>query len=709
MSELAELAWPRERLHEGLVELARRAGLEPLRAELTPVPAAGERDEVLAAWLESAGPLLGVDCEPVRPRLDELDELAWRAAPALVPLPGASGVLLVLRSSRRGLRVLAPDRSVRRVARADLIGRLAAPVREPRRAALEQLLDQIGLRGRERARAAEALVAENLGASRLGDVFLLRVPAGRSLALQARRSGLVRRLGVVALAHLGVHALFVASWYTIGRGALAGELELGWLQAWALLLITLVPLRCVEAWSREVFTVGVGALFKRRLLAGALKHEPDEIRHQGAGQLLGRVLESEAVEALALSAAFGGLAGAIEVVLAAWVLGLGAGGALHVALLAVWIVAVAVLAVRHHGRARASTDDRLEVSCDLVERIVGHRTRLAQQAPERWHDVEDALLERHFASARRLDRSAVVAGGVLPATWLAAALAALGPAFVAGASVPSLAVAVGGCLLAQQALARLSGGALQVATLLVAWRQVAPLFRAAARAEPAGDPELAATFAATADAADAADEPPALEARGVTYRYAGRDRPALRDASLTVRRGDRVLVVGPSGGGKSTLAAQLTGIRTPTAGRVTAGGFDRATWGAAAWRRRVAGAPQDHENYVFSGSLAYNLLLGRRWPADADDLVEAESVCRELGLGELIERMPAGLLQTVGETGWQLSHGERSRVFVARALLQGADVVLFDESFAALDPESLRRSLACARERSRALVVVAHP
>jgi len=51
--------------------------------------------------------------------------------------------------------------------------------------------------------------------------------------------------------------------------------------------------------------------------------------------------------------------------------------------------------------------------------------------------------------------------------------------------------------------------------------------------------------------------------------------------------------------------------------------------------------------------------------------------------------MPAGLLQMVGETGWQLSHGERSRLYIARALLEGADVVLLDESFAALDPENL--------------------
>ena len=75
------------------------------------------------------------------------------------------------------------------------------------------------------------------------------------------------------------------------------------------------------------------------------------------------------------------------------------------------------------------------------------------------------------------------------------------------------------------------------------------------------------------------------------------------------------------------------------------------------------------------------------WPPSAADLQQAGEVCEELGLGELLQRMPAGLQQQVGETGWQLSHGERSRVFLARALLQQADLTILDESFAALDPQ----------------------
>jgi ATP-binding cassette subfamily B protein len=71
--------------------------------------------------------------------------------------------------------------------------------------------------------------------------------------------------------------------------------------------------------------------------------------------------------------------------------------------------------------------------------------------------------------------------------------------------------------------------------------------------------------------------------------------------------------------------------------------------------------------------------------------------------------MPSGILQTVGETGWQLSHGERSRLFLARALLQNPDVLILDESFAQLDPDTMRVALATVVSRARAVMLIAHP
>jgi ATP-binding cassette subfamily B protein len=182
----------------------------------------------------------------------------------------------------------------------------------------------------------------------------------------------------------------------------------------------------------------------------------------------------------------------------------------------------------------------------------------------------------------------------------------------------------------------------------------------------------------------------------------------LQGLDLRIESGERILLEGPSGGGKSTLASLLVGLRRPDSGLLPLNGLDRHTLGDA-WQQLATEAPQFHEDHILSGSLAFNLLLGRNWPASEAELQEAGALCAELGLGELLARMPSGLMQMVGETGWQLSHGERSRIFLARALLQKAALTVLDESFAALDPQTLELCLHCALRRSKALLVIAHP
>ena len=201
----------------------------------------------------------------------------------------------------------------------------------------------------------------------------------------------------------------------------------------------------------------------------------------------------------------------------------------------------------------------------------------------------------------------------------------------------------------------------------------------------------------------------ALQARNVCFTHQGRVEPVLKGCSLEVERGDHMLLEGGSGSGKSTFASLLAGFRRPSAGLILAGGLDRQTLGEANWRRRIATAPQYHENHILSAPLGFNLLMARSYPHSARDMKEARDICDELGLGPLLARMPGGLDQMVGETGWQLSQGERSRVFLARALLQNADFVLLDESLAALDPENLRQCLDCVIRQAKTLLVIAHP
>jgi ATP-binding cassette subfamily B protein len=285
-----------------------------------------------------------------------------------------------------------------------------------------------------------------------------------------------------------------------------------------------------------------------------------------------------------------------------------------------------------------------------------------------------------------------------------AGLLGLVPAFTTGsASRASLAVAMGGVLLGFRTLRKLALGMASLSGALVAWRTIAQLFFAAARAEVPREPKPPRAGDGGRDAR------PIVTAADLNFRYAGRGDAALRNVSLRIEGGDRLLIEGVSGSGKSTLGNVIAGLRDPESGLLLLAGLDKATLGRAGWRRRVAAVPQFHDNHVFSSTFAFNLLMGRAWPPEREDMELAEAICDELGLGPLLARMPAGILQMVGETGWQLSHGERSRLYVARALLQGGDLVVLDESFAALDPATLRRSMACVLERAPALVLIAHP
>jgi ATP-binding cassette subfamily B protein len=384
------------------------------------------------------------------------------------------------------------------------------------------------------------------------------------------------------------------------------------------------------------------------------------------------------------------------------VLAFGAGGALHVVLLAATLF-LGVVATHSYLQARRTwTAQRLQLTHDLAEAMVGHATRLAQGDHEALAESEDRALVRYLVTSRTVDRAHWRINVLVPRGWPLVAALGLVPALVYGApSAGEIAAALGGILYAADALGRLSAGATRIADAAIAWRSIEALFDAAATSPDVAPPSLA--LGAASQAA------PAVDARALTYRYAGRGAPVLVGCDLVVARGDRVLIQGPSGSGKSTLAAIVAGMRRPDSGLVLASGLDRVSVGAFGWRRRVACAPQFHDNHVFGGTLLFNLLMARGWPPSQADVAAAEAICRDLGLGPLLDRMPAGIYEQVGETGWQLSHGERSRVFLARALLQGADVVLLDESIAALDPENLAIALRCIEAHASTAIVIAHP
>jgi ATP-binding cassette, subfamily B, bacterial len=711
--DLSALCWPLSQLGTGLEALARRSGLGPAAVQVPspPVSLSSETGrEALGRWIDSATAWLGVEAEPSTVSYQGLERMVESAGPAVLELPGmgTSRFLLLLPRRRRGrVSMLAPDLRTAHLSTEVVRNALCVELEKPVTREADQLLEEAGITGARREAARTALVRDRLRAKEVGGCWLLRQSPGANFWSQAKRMRLHRGVALLLAAHGVEYFLLIFSWWLIGKAALAGHLDYGWLLAWALLLLTLVPFRWLGTWLQGWLAIHGGILFKQRLLLGALRLYPEEVRHKGVGRFLGEVIESGAVESLALSVGFQGLTAAIELLAAEIVLSQGVGAIFELFLLPLWVAAT-LLVGRHYFKQRKQwTRERLAITNDLTERMVGHRTRLAQEAQEHWHQGEDEALERYLDYSAKMDRTAARLVVMAPRGWLVVGLLGItGPFVFSRSSDIGLAIALGGILVAYRALKRLADGALALADAVISWEQVAQLFHAAARPQLRGSPAIN-----SAPAAPAAEEaaPSVLDAHELIFRYADRGEPVLRGCSLAVHRGDRILLQGSSGGGKSTLASLLIGLRAPQSGLVLLDGLDRQTLGDQGWRRRIVSAPQFHENHVLTETFAFNLLMGRQWPPREEDMREAETICRELGLGPLLAKMPAGMVQMVGETGWRLSHGERSRLYIARALLQRADMVVFDESFAALDPENVRLALDCVLRRASTVFVIAHP
>jgi ATP-binding cassette subfamily B protein len=734
-----KLSWPASRLGEAIEWLARRTRL-PVRSAEMKTAAPGPQDpEAFDAWLDAAAGAIGLEVEPVETSFAEVDGLVKQCGPALIQirLNDQSRFLAVI-GGRRRVKLLGPDLAAHSLDPETIRSVLCHQLEGPLLAETKELLERSGVAPDRRASASAAIVRHQLGGAHMsGEHFrgwLLRLPPGASLWRLVREAGVPSRVSALLGAHAAQYLLWLLSWWMIGQAALQGHFDWGWLTAWALVLLSMIPFRLLVTWWQGALSIRLGALLKRRLLFGALQLQSEEIRHQGAGQLLGCVIESEAVESLALSGGFLGMMAALELALAAAVMAVwGPAGIQQVLLLVAWTALTLVGAWQYFRRRQWWTESRLKLTNDLVERMVGHRTRLAQEAPHRWHEGEDESVSGLLALASGMDRRAIWLTALVPRGWLLLGLLGLTPAFAMSNVAPaSLAVGLGGVLLAFRAFQRLAAGVSNLAGAAIAWQQVRPILRAAGRRTvsnylpfgPAGvRPSPGAATSARKETPKDSDAlplpelaspqdgraPVLLEAHSLNFSYRDRGLPVLRECNLKILAGDRIMLEGPSGGGKSTLASMLAGLRTPDSGLLLLSGLDRQTIGLNGWRRHVVAAPQFHENHVLTGTFAFNLLMGRQWPPSEEDFNKAQQICHELGLEDLLRRMPAGLLQVVGETGWQLSHGEKSRLYLARALLQNAQLIILDESFAALDPGTLQRALQCAITRAPTLLVIAHP
>ena len=195
-----------------------------------------------------------------------------------------------------------------------------------------------------------------------------------------------------------------------------------------------------------------------------------------------------------------------------------------------------------------------------------------------------------------------------------------------------------------------------------------------------------------------------LDVRGLSFRYPGRDRDALRDVSFTLTPGRCVAVLGPSGAGKSTIAALLLRFYDAPAGSIVLDGHDVREFGADAVRRCLSYA--DQRASILTGTVRDNLQIARA-KADEAALFGALEL---VGLADRVRSMPAGLDTWIGEQGQYLSGGERQRLALARAILKPSPFLILDEPGANLDPLAERQVLATVKRlaENRGVLLITH-
>lgn len=204
--------------------------------------------------------------------------------------------------------------------------------------------------------------------------------------------------------------------------------------------------------------------------------------------------------------------------------------------------------------------------------------------------------------------------------------------------------------------------------------------------------------------APAAVQGTGVELHNVHFAYTADGPEVLHGIDLTLPQGSFTALVGPSGGGKSTVAKLLARFWDVTEGSITIGGVDVRQMPLAQLSGLVSFVTQD--NYLFRCSLLENIRLGD--PTATDEQVKATA--RAAQCEEFIEKLPQGYDTPAGEAGKRLSGGEKQRIAIARMLLKNAPIVILDEATAFTDPENedkIQQSVA-ALTKGKTLLVIAH-
>ncbi len=191
---------------------------------------------------------------------------------------------------------------------------------------------------------------------------------------------------------------------------------------------------------------------------------------------------------------------------------------------------------------------------------------------------------------------------------------------------------------------------------------------------------------------------------GVGFAYGSDGPPTLSDVGFEARRGETVALVGPSGGGKTTILNLIPRFYDVTDGRVTIDGHDVRDVTLASLRDHIALVTQ--EPFLFDDSIRANIAYARPQASDA----QVEAAARAAAAHDFIAALPDGYATGVGEAGARLSGGQRQRIAIARAFLKDAPILLLDEATSALDTESEAQVQAALKRlmAGRTTILIAH-
>ena len=195
-----------------------------------------------------------------------------------------------------------------------------------------------------------------------------------------------------------------------------------------------------------------------------------------------------------------------------------------------------------------------------------------------------------------------------------------------------------------------------------------------------------------------------IELKDVHFAYDEEDGEVLHGIDLSMKEGSFTALVGPSGGGKSTVAKLLARFWDVSSGSISIGGVNIKELKVTSLADIVSFVTQD--NFLFSRSIMENIRLGKPDATDEEVIQAAKSACCD----EFIRKLPDGYNTSAGEAGKRLSGGERQRIAIARMMLKNAPVVILDEATAFTDPENetkLQESIANLT-RGKTLLVIAH-